>query len=271
MRALPSSDPWSRRRLMVVLVASSALVVLMLLGLVLMLVGTLRSENRGEQGRGWDEKLHPVQADGTRGAAYRDAIAARPMLASTADDLAPAPPALDRAGVLRVPPSSREGVAGVPSGFPQTAAGAVAQLAAIDSAVLTPMSIDFARTVFDSWSVTGARFDRWPLARSISSFHEAAGTVDGDGTIAMSAVPVGAVVKGTDGPGWVLACVQMDIRVRVVREARFGYGDCERMAWHGDRWLIDSGVPPAPAPSTWPDSERSRKAGWLTWVEQGEP
>ena len=34
----------------------------------------------------------------------------------------------------------------------------------------------------------------------------------------------------------------------------------------GGRWLIAAGLPPAPAPSTWPETDLARQAGWLTWV-----
>ena len=83
------------------------------------------------------------------------------------------------------------------------------------------------------------------------------------------ATPTAAQVKGTDGTDWVLACVLLDVQARIVTQARIAYGHCERMQWstdEGGRWLIAAGSPPAQAPSTWPETDLARQAGWLTWV-----
>jgi len=84
------------------------------------------------------------------------------------------------------------------------------------------------------------------------------------------ATPAGAQVKGTDGPGWVLACVLLDMRATITADARMGYGYCERMQWRSGRWMIAPGTPPARAPSTWPGSDLSIKAGWRTWATSGQ-
>jgi hypothetical protein len=130
------------------------------------------------------------------------------------------------------------------------------------------MSLDYAHEVYQLWAMKGASFEKWEIAQSIQAFHANAGTVDGDGSVSVTATPVGAQIKGTDGPDWVLACVQLDVTAIVVEETRFGYGHCERMQWTGGRWMIGAGAPPAPAPSTWPGSQRSLDAGWLLWVNQ---
>jgi len=79
--------------------------------------------------------------------------------------------------------------------------------------------------------------------------------------------PVGAMVKGTDGPTWTLACVLVTVRARVKAEARIAYGHCERMTWQTGRWVIGSGLAPARAPGTWPGSEAMVAAGWRSWEE----
>ena len=52
-------------------------------------------------------------------------------------------------------------------------------------------------------------------------------------------------------------------------EARVGFGHCERMAWVEGRWVIDAGIVPAWAPSTWPGSQKAAEAGWRPWVIEG--
>jgi hypothetical protein len=34
--------------------------------------------------------------------------------------------------------------------------------------------------------------------------------------------------------------------------------------------MVAPGTPPAQAPSTWPGSDLSLKAGWRTWVDAGQ-
>jgi len=84
--------------------------------------------------------------------------------------------------------------------------------------------------------------------------------------VLVSATPVAAQIKGSDGPDWVLGCVLLDVHATIVTDARIGYGHCERLQWAGDRWLIASGASPAAAPSTWPGSDLSIRAGWRTWT-----
>ena len=266
---MTSQDPpvaWGRRRLLAVLAGLVTFVLLVLGGLAYTVVSTFAGHDapadKEPSARAW-----PVAADGTRGSAYRDALAAEPMLAATADDMKPAEPAAEPAELMVIDPPNTSGPANVPAGFAETPQGAVGQLAAIEIAVLEPMSIQVAQTIHDAWAIDGAPFDQWSLTKSIQAFHQAAGTVDGDSAVWVAAAPVGAQVKGTDGPDWVLACVQLDVTVAVVEQTRFGFGHCERMQWAGDRWMIAPGTPPAQAPSTWPGSQRSRDAGWLRWAE----
>lgn len=257
---------WGRGRLLAVLAGLVGFVLLVIGGLTYTVVRTLTADEvstaQPPVTKGW-----PVTADGTRGNGYRDALAAKPMLKADANDMLPAEPAAHPAGLMVIDPPATSGPAGVQSGFGNTPQGVVGQLAAIEIDVLESMSIPAARSIYDAWAMSGASFDRWGLTKSIQAFHQAAGTVDGDSAVSVTATPVGAQIKGSDGPDWVLACVQLDVTVAVVQQTRFGFGHCERMQWVGGRWMIAPGAPPAQAPSTWPGSERSRDAGWLRWAE----
>ena len=262
------STEWSRRRLLILLGILVAVVLLLLAGLAYVVVYGANSNSTSAGLDSPGQKTWPVGADGVRGDAYRDAVAAEPMLQTDEADMRPAAPALDEPRRIVIEPATKRGPAKVPSGFDHTPEGAVAQLAAIEVAALTPMSVGYARDVHHQWAMDGASFDRWGIAEAIQSFHISAGTVDGDGAVSLTAKPVGAQIKGTDGPDWVLACVQLDVTVVVVEQVRFGYGYCERMQWFDSRWMIAPGAPAAQAPSTWPSSERSRDAGWRLWVDQ---
>lgn len=263
-----SDAEWSRRHLLIVLGSVFAVAVLLVTGLVYAVATALGSSPTAPTASGPRHKTWTADADGVRGDEYRDAAAAEPMLESGPSDLQPAAPAPQRPQRIVVGAATRAGPADVPTGFDHTPQGAIGQLAAIETAVLTPMSLEYARDIHTEWAMDGAAFEEWELAASIQAFHAAAGTVDGDGTVLLTATPVGAQIKASDGPDWVLACVQLDITVTVVEESRFGYGHCERMQWADGRWMIAPGDPPARAPSTWPASQGSLDAGWQLWVDQ---
>lgn len=263
------STEWSRRHLLIVLGIVVFVVLLLLGGLGIVVAKALAaSSSRTSVGTVPPDRHWPVKANGVRGGAYRDAVASDPMLEANENDMLPSSPALDEPGQMVIGPATKSGPANVPSGFDHTPEGAVAQLAAIEVATLTPMSVGHARDVHHAWAMDDATFDRWGIAEAIQAFHTSAGTVDGDGAVSLSARPVGAQIKGADGPDWVLACVQLDVTAVVVEQVRFGYGHCERMQWESGRWMIAPGVPAAQAPSTWPASQRSLDAGWRLWVEQ---
>ena len=197
------------------------------------------------------------------------------------------------------------GAGGVPTGYPRTPEGAVGQLAAIETTVFQAMSMPLTAEVYRHWTMPqpaasgsgsglgsgsgsgsgerdvaersgrpvvdagrGTGVAGWQIARHVQSFLGAAQMgPEKDITTTVTATPVAGLVKGTDGPDWVLACVLLEVRAVISTEARIGYGHCERMQWHDGRWLIAAGAAPARAPSTWPGSQRSIDAGWQTWVD----
>ena len=195
----------------------------------------------------------------------RDLIAAAPM-AVVAEDAGTTPGvAISLPPATRLPAASSVGASGVPTGFPHIPEGAVAQLAAIEVRVLSAMSLPLAVEVYGEWALPGGiGATNWSQVRNVQSFlthaRQASNVLD-PGTL-VSVTTSAVQIKGTDGSDWLVACVLLDVRAALKNEARMGYGTCERMQWTGDRWLIGPGTPPAEAPSTWPGSDASVKAGW---------
>jgi hypothetical protein len=201
----------------------------------------------------------------------RDAIAAAPLPSVDPSVAFQSDPSLKQAGSIEVPGAvNGRGPAGVATGFPHTAGGAVGQLGAIESAVIEAMDLGYTREVHGQWVMAGGpSFEAWSQTAVVRSFL-AGGAQSGQGkdvTTMVTAQPVAAMVKGVDGPDWVLACVLMDVKASIKTDARAGYGTCARMQWSGDRWLIGAGAEPAQAPSTWPGSQAAVDVGWLTWKE----
>jgi hypothetical protein len=261
---------WDRRRLLVVLAGVVAAAMLLLLGLGYAIYFAVTSASTGtvSQVSATSEANNPAAARAAQGPARQDEIASAPMLAVGPAGSRATTPAAVPGPTITIPAATTAGRAGVPAGFPRTPEGAVGQLAAIETTVLQGMSIAAANQVYEAWALPGGvGVAGWEITQDVQAFLGTAKMgAEKDITTTVVATPAAAQVKGTDGPDWVLACVLLDIRATITADARMGYGYCERMAWHAGRWMIAPGTPPARAPSTWPGSELSIKAGWRTWV-----
>lgn len=207
-------------------------------------------------------------------ALVRDQIAAAPMTSVDGAAATRPDPATELAPPIHVPePTVGRGPAGVPV-FGHTAEGAVAQLAAIDESVLEAMSVPQAREVHAAWVEPGGPgFEEWDLTQNVTAFLRGARQgATKDVTTLVEVTPSGGLVKGTDGPDWVLACVLLDVRATIQSSYRMGWANCHRMQWTGERWLIGAGAQPAKAPSAWPGSRAALAAGWLAWTpDEGSP
>ena len=275
---------WDQRRLLVVLggVVAAAVGLLLGLGYAVYFAFTspaTSSDQPASNGMaatsaaatGMATDRHPSRSPD--GAARRGEIAAAPMLAVRPADGRATPPAAVAGPTITIPVATVVGPASVPAGFAHTPEGAIGQLAAIEITVLSGMSIAAANDVYAQWALPGGvGVGGWEITQDVQAFLGAARMgAEKDPSTTVVATPVGAQVKGTDGPDWVLACVLLHIRATVMRativaDAAMGYGYCEPMQWHGGRWMIAAGPPAAKAPSTWPGSDLASKAGWRTWV-----
>ena len=257
---------WPRGRLFLLLVVVFSTVMALFFGLGVALWAAILGTGPASPGTA------PQASDaGVRGDAYRDQVAAQPMLWVPGSAATTPNVGAELGPTMTLPAASTMGAVGVPSGFPHTPEGAVAQLAAIEVTVVEAMSIPVAHQVHAAWTLPGGvTAGEWKMTRNVQSFLTTAGGQDHtkDDTILVAATPAAGQVKGTDGPDWVLACVLLDIRAAIVTDARIGYGHCERLVWHDGRWLIGPGTPPAKAPSVWPGSDLARQVGWRPFEEQ---
>lgn len=206
------------------------------------------------------------------GPAGRDQIAAAPMYLASPEDARGGDQATTTAATITIPAATSTGPGQVPTGFPHTPEGALGQLAAIETTVLQAMSIPQAHQVYTAWAMPGGiGAQGWEMTANVAAFlgKNSPGQAKAV-TTTVVATPVGAQIKGVDGPDWVLGCVLVHVRATISAEAAIGYGHCERMAWDegSSRWMIGPGTPPARAPSTWPGTTASISAGWRTWTSE---
>ena len=204
--------------------------------------------------------------------ARRDALAAAPMAKSDLGKAQPSTLSVRDPGAIVLPASTSTGPVGIPSGFPHTVEGAVAQLAAIDVDVLNTASVDHARQVITGWATPGGpTAQSWTGAQAIAGFLSAAklspdgGTAGSVGSgLAIRATPLMGMVKATDGPDWAVVCVDFEVDATLKASGQVAVADCQRMAWDGSRWQIGPGAEPAPGPSIWPGTDAAIDAGWKT-------
>lgn len=265
-------QPWGPRRLLAALAGVLLVAALLAVGVGYWAWTTWQSTTPAPPaaGTGQDALKPGAPAEGSR-----DDIAAAPMATFPVSASSPAPPATTPGLTMTVPGSTRSGPAQVPTGFPHTTPGAVAQLGAIESRVAQAMSIQVATDVYRGWALPGGvGAPRWTMTVAVRQFLSSAGlsSID-DGQARIVATPAAGMVKGVDGADWVVACVLLQVKSTIVRTAQMAFGHCERMQWQpdqmvpggGGRWMIAPGPEPAPAPSTWPGSDAALQAGWATW------
>jgi hypothetical protein len=261
-------DGWSRSRLLCVLGGAAIVALILVVGLGYAIhLGLARTGSSDTSTRSvvTGVTTQPGRAYGT---ARRDKIAAQPMLPVPDNAPQPADASSTKAGTIAVPAGAGlTGPALVATGFPHTPEGAIAQLAQIDTAVLSSMSPQTAREVYAAWALPGGvAAEDWWTATAVDSFLTSSGM---GGALAPDAAvtvePAAALVKGSDGPDWATVCVLMKVSATYRSEAQTGWGHCERMQWVGGRWMIAPGRPPVAAPATWPGSGLAAKAGWKTW------
>jgi len=263
---------WGRGRLIGILVTALVVAVVLLVGLgyaVYLAVAGLGSDEAADPSLATGETDHAGVAQGME---HRDEIASAPMLEVPEDAMfpaeLPAEPAEETAPSIEIPAGAAPGPGLVMTGFPHTPEGAIGQLAQIDVAVLQAMSLQTAQEVYLTWALPGGVGPgEWWITASVQSFLTSADmgeTKDPGSRVTIE--PAAALVKGTDGPDWVTACVLLKVTASYRQDGQVAFGHCERMQWVGGRWMIAPGQPPAPAPSTWPGTGLANDAGWRTWA-----
>lgn len=261
---------WSRQKMLALLIGAGVTAVLLIVGIVLAVVyavhpvrhtaeqDTTSSSTTGGGGTGRsgqsDSAVDP-----------RDALADKPMPTVDEADSHPAPVSTNDPGTpITLPAATSAGPAQVPTGFPRTPQGAMAQFAAIDQTALQSGTLAGAREVIQGWAMPGGpTTSSWSGVQAMAEFFDAAGlSGGGNNQLAIVATPLMGEIKGSVGPDFVVPCVDYEIDVTLQQTSRGAAADCQRMVWNGTRWVVGPGSEPAPAPSVWPDTDTAIGVGY---------
>jgi hypothetical protein len=256
--------------MLALLIGAGATVVLLVVGIVLAVVYAVHP------GRHTAER-HTTSSTSTTGGSTatspqpgtsvnpRDALANKPMPAVEEDASHPGPVSTNDPGTpIILPAPTSIGPAQVPTGFPHTPQGAMAQLAAIDQTALQSGTLAGAREVIRVWALPGGpTTSSWSGVRAMAEFFNAAGlSGGGNSRLAIVATPLMGLIKGSVGADFVLPCVDFEVDVTLQQTSRGAAADCQRMVWTGSRWMIGPGSEPALAPSVWPGTDTALAVGY---------
>ncbi len=265
----PHDVQWSRRRLLALLALAALTSSLLVVGLVLAVLhaldptGQATSVGSSTEGSKQAPEIEPTGP--ATEAEARDALAAEPMPAVPESASRPAPVSnRDPGPPIVLPRATGTGPAGVPTGFPHTPEGAMAQLAAIDQTALQSGSLSGARAVIAAWALPGGpTTTSWSGVEAMRTLLTATGLSGGGSPqLAVVLTPLMGQIKGSVGPDFVVPCVDFELDVTLQQTARGAIADCQRMVWHLDRWMIGPGDDPALPPSVWPGTDLAISVGY---------
>lgn len=273
---------WSRDKMLALLVGAGLGCVLLVAGFVLFVVHAVSPYRAGGTDPAVGGGTHAAGGGrtgpgGSSGATDpRDALADKAM--ASVDDDASHPSAVSAVnpGVIAIPAATATGPVQVPTGFPHTPAGAMAQLAAIDQVAFQSGSLADARSVIGSWAMPGGpTSSNWSLLDGMATLFNQLG-VSGGGSVQLALVvtPVMGQIKGSIGPDFTIPCIDFELDVTFQQTARGADADCQRMVWTrapagstaygkaGGRWMIGPGSEPTTAPSVWADTDLAISVGY---------
>jgi hypothetical protein len=279
-RGEASTDPFARLRLGRVLVA----IVATALVTVLTVAGAMWWAESSVPERGVRSEKVPADVSSPTGVSERQRrIPSRAELAAQDELAARSMPQFPESAMWPGKLSTRQpsepivlprapgvGEAGVETGFPQTAEGAMAQLAAITETAMESGTLPGARRVIRHWAMPGGPTTTgWSGVTAMAELlSELQLSSSGSPDLVVDVIPAMGLIKGSVGSGFVVPCLDFEFAVSLEHTLRFGTATCARMVWTDGRWMIGAGTEPADAPSVWPGTDRAYDVGYRDIYQQ---
>lgn len=159
----------------------------------------------------------------------------------------------------------------VPTGFPRTPEGALAQLKALNEAGMVGMDPATYTTAYTAIAEPGAPDPATTTLARVAAESRRKGGLPDTGPVAAltSSYQVGAgLIKGsTDDGSFVVPCTLGVLSVvTTTASVRIGIGDCQAMRWIDGQWRISPTTAPTLAPATWPGTTEARTAGYVAVI-----
>lgn len=258
-----TAPDWTRQRMLALLIGAAAVVLALVAGLVLTITYAL-SPSRPQGSAQARSTNSTATQPSVVGQGRRDVLADRTMSREPEDAARPGPVSANVATPILVPVATGAGPVGIPTGFPHTSIGALAQLVEIDRAVLQSASIDRARAVVAAWSSPGGPdASTWSMITGLVDLLGQVSLSGDDSTqLAVVATPVMGLIKGRIGSDFVIPCIDFELDVTLTQTARSAAADSQRMVWRSGRWVIGPGAEPVTPPSVWPDTDTAYAVGY---------
>ena len=217
-----SAPQWSRAKMLALLIGAAVGCLVLVAGLVLFVVHEVNPTRAGghhnpaaapgQHNTGGGSRKEPGGSSVTD---PRDLLAAKPMRSVSDNASHPSAVSSTNPGVIALPAATATGPAQVPTGFPHTPAGAMAQLAAIDQVAFQSGSLTQGRAVIDGWAVRGGpTASSWSLITGMTDLFSQMGVAgSGSGQLALVLTPLMGQVKGSVGPDFTIPCVDFELDV----------------------------------------------------------
>jgi hypothetical protein len=206
----------------------------------------------------------PTSANQLPSTQEQDALAEQPMPSLPLSAAVPMPLSTRTPRAIALPAPTRAGPTGVPTGFPHTPDGALAQLAEIDKAAMQSANLTAAATVITAWAAPGGPTPRtWTRIRALDGLLAVATSLSTGPPLTLRVMPAMGLIKGTLGPDFAVVCIDFEIDATRTETQRTADADCQRMTWQHDRWIIGQGAEPYPAPAVWPGTDTAIDIGYL--------
>jgi hypothetical protein len=248
---------WDRRRLQVLL----GIAVLVVLAVAAGIIWSVQALIAGND---------PTASDAAASRSSEQQIANAGPTGERLADAQPGPLSTGSAGTLALPQAAKLGETQVATGFPRTAAGALAQLIAIDQRAIGSASVVTAQDVIATWAMPGGPTTQtWSGVEAVAVLLSSAGLpANGSTDLQVVLDPAMGSIKTDPAKATVVGCVDFVVTVTAGRSPanRIAVADCQRMFWNEGRWMIGPGTEPAPSPSLWPGTQASYDAGYQ-WLE----
>jgi hypothetical protein len=159
----------------------------------------------------------------------------------------------------------------VPTGFPRTPQGALAQLKALNEAGMAGMDPSTYATAYTAVAAPGAPDPATSILARVASGSRHKGALPDTGPVpglsASYQVSAGLIKGSGDDGNFVVPCALGVLTVVTAKSSvRVAIGDCQAMRWIDGQWRMSPTAAPTLAPATWPGTTEAQTAGYVAVI-----